>query len=71
VTATILFVDAHLLPCAKRRQFDQWRRDLDEYERRHPNRFGTGPSPCSVAGCDKPVRGRGLCRSHYDRATGY
>jgi hypothetical protein len=56
---------------AKRRQFEAWRDALYEYEERHPNRFGKGPSPCGIEGCDRPVRGRGLCRSHYYRATGY
>ncbi len=34
-------------------------------------RLGKGPSGCSEFGCDRPVRGRRLCRSHYYRATGY
>ena len=68
---TIPFMDRYLLPCAKRRQFEMWRAALDEYERLHPNRYGRGPSPCSEPGCDEPVRGRGLCRRHYYRATGY
>ena len=33
--------------------------------------WGKGLSTCSVEGCDRPVRGRGLCRRHYYRATGY
>ena len=41
-----------------------------EYEARFPSNWGTGPSPCAIAGCDKPVRGRGLCRAHYYAATG-
>jgi len=69
--STIPFFEQHLFPCAKRTQFEQWRDALDGYERAHPNRFGRGPSPCSAPDCDKPVRGRGLCRSHYYRATGY
>jgi hypothetical protein len=69
--ATIPFLDTYLLPCAKRRQFEAWRDSLIEHDRAHPSRFGKGPSPCSIEGCDKPVRGRGLCRSHYYRATGY
>jgi hypothetical protein len=69
--ATIPFADEFLLPCAKREQFERWRAQFEEYERRYPTRRGFGPSPCSQPGCDKPVRGRGLCRSHYYRATGY
>lgn len=69
--ATIPFADRFLLPSAKRRQFEQWRDALVKYERERPSRYGRGPSACSEPGCDKPVRGRGLCRSHYYRATGY
>ena len=68
---TIPFAERFLFPGAKRRQFEQWRDALYEYEALHPNRFGLGPSPCRIDGCDKPVRGRGLCRSHYYRETGY
>jgi hypothetical protein len=67
----IPFADHYLLPGAKRAQFEDWRAAYEHFQTLHPNRFGLGPSPCSVAGCDKPVRGRGLCRSHYYRATGY
>jgi hypothetical protein len=66
--ATIPFADTFLLPCAKRRQFEQWRERLVEHEREHPSRQR---SQCSVEGCAGLVRGRGLCRSHYYRATGY
>jgi hypothetical protein len=68
---TIPFAEQFLLPCAKRRQFDEWRAELDRYESEHPTRYGQGPSPCSVPECGRPVRGRGLCRRHYYRATGY
>jgi hypothetical protein len=68
---TIPFAEQFLLPGAKRAQFDEWRAGLDEYEAAHPTRWGMGPSPCSVSECGKPVRGRGLCRRHYYRATGY
>lgn len=69
--ATIPFAEQYLLPCAKRRQFEEWRDAMDAYEATNPSRWGKGPSACSVPGCDGPVRGRGLCRSHYYRATGY
>ncbi len=71
VAATIPFSEEYLLPCAKRAQFERWRDELLAWERDRPSRYGKGPSPCSVEGCEKPVRGRGLCRSHYYRATGY
>ena len=69
--ATIPFAERFLLPCAKRDQFDQWRQALEAFDSEHPNRFGKGRSACSEPNCDGPVRGRGLCRSHYYRATGY
>jgi hypothetical protein len=69
--ATIPFMECYLLPCAKRVQYERWRDALIEHEVAHPSKYGKGPSPCSEPGCDKPVRGRGLCRSHYYRATGY
>jgi hypothetical protein len=69
--ATIPFAERFLLPGAKRRQFEAWRDALYEYEAAHPTRYGLGPSPCRIDGCGTPVRGRGLCRSHYYRETGY
>ncbi len=69
--ATIPFAERYLLPSAKRDQFERWRGEMEEYLEAHPSRWGLGPSPCSVPGCGKPVRGRGLCRAHYYRATGY
>ena len=68
---TIPFMDRYLLPSAKRRQFELWVATLAAYECEHPSRWGRGPSACSEPGCDRPVRGRGLCRAHYYRATGY
>jgi hypothetical protein len=68
---TIPFMDEYLLASAKRYQFDSWRTHFEAYERQHPTRIGLGPSECSEPGCDKPVRGRGLCRAHYYRATGH
>ncbi len=69
--ATIPFGEQFLFPSAKRIQFEQWRDDLYAYERDRPTRYGKGPSPCSQPDCEQPVRGRGLCRSHYYRVTGY
>lgn len=69
--ATIPFAESFLLPCAKRSQFELWRTAFIAWEHDHPSRYGKGPSTCSEAGCEHPVRGRGLCRIHYYRATGY
>jgi hypothetical protein len=56
---------------AKWAQFRQWHQAIEAYELDHPNRWGRGRSQCSVADCLLPVRGRGLCRRHYYRETGY
>ena len=70
--ATIPFALAFLPPTSeKRRQFDRWHSRLTDHDRAHPTRWGQGPSTCSVPDCHDPVRGRGLCRKHYYRATGY
>jgi hypothetical protein len=65
--ATIPFAEQYLLTSAKRQQFESWRDHLLAYDQLHT----PGRSICSVEGCEKFVRGRGLCRSHYYRATGY
>jgi len=67
--AVIPFADQFLLPCAKRRQFENWLSILEEDEMLHP--FPKGRSSCSVPRCSRLVRGKGLCRSHYYQATGY
>jgi hypothetical protein len=67
--ATIPFAEAFLLPSQKREQFLAWRDEMADYERTHGVKLGR--SICSVEGCPDPVRGRGLCRRHYYRATGY
>ncbi len=69
--STIPFFERILLPSAKRRQFELWRDALELWDSQRPSQYGKGSSACSVDGCEKPVRGRGLCRSHYYRATGY
>jgi hypothetical protein len=65
---TLPFGELFLLPGAKRTQFESWSERLLAYAAtRRPRQR----SVCSVAGCSAFVRGRGLCRSHYHRATGY
>jgi hypothetical protein len=71
--AVIPFAERYLLPGAKRTQFERWRAELDSYWSAllPKQRSGDGRSTCSIAGCDRLVRGRGLCRSHYYRETGW
>jgi len=70
--ATIPFAERYLMPCHKQRQFEQWRDALRSYEvETRAYRPKRGRSICRMPGCDKPVRGRMLCRSHYYRETGY
>jgi hypothetical protein len=68
---TIPFAEACILPSAKRDQFVDWRDALCRYEIERPTQYGRGPSICSEPACREVVRGRGLCRRHYYRATGY
>ena len=67
----IPFMERHLVAGHKRHQFDLWVQAMDAYELAHPSRWGKGPSTCRMPGCDRPVRGRGLCRSHYHQETGH
>jgi len=70
VTSTMPFMDAFLLtPTHKRVQYEQWKGSLLAYELERPRKKGR--SICSEDGCMGFVRGRGLCRSHYYRATGW
>jgi hypothetical protein len=69
--ATIPFATRFLLPSHKRDQFMVWHEAFLANEAAHPSRYGKGPSECSEPGCSLPVRGRGLCRRHYYRATGW
>jgi hypothetical protein len=69
--ATIPFAEQFLLPSHKREQFVEWRDAFLANEQAHPSKFGKGRSTCSVDDCPLPVRGRGLCRKHYYRETGW
>ena len=70
-TATIPFAERYLLDSAKRRQFEHWKEAMHLYETTNAGRIRRGRSSGSEPGCEGAVRGRGLCRSHYYRATGY
>lgn len=69
--ATIPFMDRYLLPSHKRVQYDAWKTALRAYATERNVRWGRGRSICSVEGCDLVVRGRGVCRHHYYRLTGW
>ncbi len=69
--ATIPFFDRYLPPTAKRREYLLWKAALTSFDSLHPHRHGKGPGTCAKPECTDPVRGRGLCRRHYYRATGY
>jgi hypothetical protein len=67
VARVVPFADQYLLESQKRRQFVDWRDQLLAYVSRPHRPRGH----CSIEGCESPIRGRGLCRRHYYRATGY
>jgi len=67
----IPFGETFLIATNKRAQFEAWRDEFYAYEASHPSKWGKGLSTCSVDGCGRPVRGRGVCRSHYHQLTGY
>lgn len=69
--ATVPFCDRYLLPSAKRAQFERWRDQLIDYRQRRLLLRPPGRSTCRAAGCDGPVRGRGLRRHHYYLETGW
>jgi hypothetical protein len=69
--SVVPFSDCFLVPSRKREQYETWRARLHAYLVAHPNRWGAGPSRCRMPGCDRPVRGRGLCRRHYYEQTGW
>lgn len=61
VEVIVPFMDEHLPPSYKREQYEAWRAALlDHWEHRASRR-----RPCTVAGCDRPQKGRGVCRHHY------
>jgi hypothetical protein len=66
VRVIIPFMDEHLPPSFKREQFAAWRADvIDHWEYGIKRR-----RQCSMDGCERPQRGRGLCRTHYYRVYG-
>jgi hypothetical protein len=61
VEVVVPFLDEHLPPSYKRRQYVAWRAQLMAYWDERTRR----PRQCTVEGCDAPRRAKGLCRRHY------
>ena len=58
LAATIPFMDAHLPSSYKRQQYLRWRDEvLDYWQHRARRRH-----PCTIEGCELPVKADGLCR---------
>ena len=60
VNVIVPFMDEHLPMSYKRIQYLEWRVNvIDYWEHRMKRR-----RPCTVDGCDRPQKGRGVCRPH-------
>jgi len=66
VHVVVPFLDEHLPASYKRDQYLSWRAQLMKYWHTRARRRGT----CTVEGCERPHRARGLCRAHYYAAYG-
>ena len=66
VEVVVPFMDDHLPPSYKRRQFEAWKHELLKYWEDVASRR----RPCTVADCEAPQRAKGLCRRHYYGAFG-
>lgn len=66
VHVVVPFMDEHLPPSYKRQQYLVWRAELLEYWEHRAKRV----RPCTIEGCARPRRAKGLCRSHYYTAFG-
>lgn len=60
------FMDVHLPPSKKRQQYLAWREQLLAHWEHDARRR----RECTVEGCSKLQRGKGLCRHHYYREFG-
>lgn len=61
VEVVVPFMDEHLPPSHKREQYLAWREQLLDYWENRARRRRT----CTVEGCDRPQRAKGVCRRHY------
>ena len=66
VEVVVPVLDEHLPASYKRQQYLAWRAELlDHWQHRARRR-----RPCTMHGCDRPRRAKGLCRRHYYAAYG-
>jgi hypothetical protein len=61
VEVVVPFMDEHLPPSHKREQYLAWRTQLLDYWEHRARRRRA----CTVEGCDKPQRAKGVCRRHH------
>jgi len=61
VNTIVPFMDDHLPPSYKRKQYIEWRERLVDYWENGAKRRRL----CTEEGCDKPQRALGVCRHHY------
>jgi hypothetical protein len=66
VETIVPFMDEHLPPSYKRTQYEAWRARLLHYWEHDAKRVRT----CTIEGCERRRRAKGLCRSHYYAAFG-
>lgn len=61
VNVIIPFMDEHLPSSFKREQYAVWRANVVDYWQNGMKRRRA----CTVEGCERAQRGRGVCRTHY------
>ena len=66
VEVVVPFMDEHLPPSYKRQQYEAWRTKLLDHWEHGARRRRT----CTVPGCDRIQKGRGVCRRHYYQLYG-
>jgi hypothetical protein len=60
VHVIVPFMDEHLPPSHKREQYLAWRAELLDYWEHRAKRVRL----CTIDGCDRPRRAKGVCRHH-------
>lgn len=66
VEVIVPFMDEHLPPSYKRQQYEVWRTKLLDHWEHGARRRRT----CTIPGCNRIQKGRGVCRRHYYQLYG-